>query len=405
MSQPAPSQPRVVLLSAEYPPLPGGVGDYTAQLADELHAQNVAVVVLTGTTDQQVKKEETAFPVWRTITNWGRGLRRQVETALKEWQADLVHIQYQTGAYAMKPAVNLLPSRLEVPVIVTLHDLRMPYLAPKVAPLRRYVTRLLLESTQQVIVTNREDYARLMALAPPSQDPDIYVLSRPLEPAPLHIPIGTNIEVTANVDRQTVRQELEISPDETLLVYFGMLNRTKGVHTLLDALNMLPPQVRLLIIGGTTQTAADREYAQELEQRMLQLERSERLIRPGYLQPERVSALLQAADIAVLPFTDGAAYRRGSLLAALAHGVPTITTQPRMQLDPSLRQAAVLVAAEQPEALVQAVEQIRADVELRTRLSSQAKALVEQFRWDAIAARHRELYARWGTQANNADPD
>jgi hypothetical protein len=41
-----------------------------------------------------------------------------------------------------------------------------------------------------------------------------------------------------------------------------------------------------------------------------------------------VSALLHAADAAVLPFTAGVTGKSGALLAALGHGVPTAVTVP-----------------------------------------------------------------------------
>ena len=43
-----PHEPRVTLLTGEYPPAVGGVGDYTATLAARLRRLGVAVAVVTG---------------------------------------------------------------------------------------------------------------------------------------------------------------------------------------------------------------------------------------------------------------------------------------------------------------------------------------------------------------------
>ncbi len=42
--------------------------------------------------------------------------------------------------------------------------------------------------------------------------------------------------------------------------------------------------------------------------------------------PERLSRDLQSCDLLVQPYTDGVSTRRGTLMAALAHGLPVVTT-------------------------------------------------------------------------------
>ena len=58
----------------------------------------------------------------------------------------------------------------------------------------------------------------------------------------------------------------------------------------------------------------------------------------GFAAPDQVSAHLLAADIAVLPYREGANLRHGSLHAALAHGLPVVTTSPtRWRIGPGRR--------------------------------------------------------------------
>jgi glycosyltransferase involved in cell wall biosynthesis len=54
-----------------------------------------------------------------------------------------------------------------------------------------------------------------------------------------------------------------------------------------------------------------------------------RIKAPGYLDAESVSMHLQASDVALFPFIDGASTRRTTLMAALANGVATVTTMGR----------------------------------------------------------------------------
>ncbi|HYF61636.1 MAG TPA: glycosyltransferase [Herpetosiphonaceae bacterium] len=386
---------RVLLLTAEYPPQPGGVGDYTAELAAALTAQGVAVAVLTGAGEGA---DGAAFPVWRRVRNWSRRLRADVQAAMTDWRADLLHIQYQTGAFGMKPAINMLPSRLDAPAVVTMHDLHMPYLAPKVAPLRRYVTRLLIESCRAVVVTNAEDQARLLGVAPVTDDPDLYALSQPLTPPPVLIPIGVNIAVQPAPDRAALRRDLGLPADGTLVAYFGLMNHTKGVHTIIESLQYVPETTHAVIIGGGAHTPEDVEYDQLVRATIERLGVADRVHWTGYLSAEEVSRTLQAADMAALPFSDGASYRRGSLLAALAHGLPTITTPAHLPLEPALRdeREVLFVDAGDSINLALAVERLTMDADLRASMAERGRVIAGSFRWDAIAAQHRDLYGKIG---------
>ena len=48
------------------------------------------------------------------------------------------------------------------------------------------------------------------------------------------------------------------------------------------------------------------------------------VITPGRLKADELSLRLHASDVLLLPFTDGVSSRRTTLMAGLAHGVPTV---------------------------------------------------------------------------------
>ncbi len=129
---------------------------------------------------------------------------------------------------------------------VTFHDLRVPYLFPKAGPVREWVTRMPARSSDAVIATNDEDYAKLSTF-------NLKLLTL--------IPIGSNIPTTPppNHQRSAWRVQLGVAENETLLCYFGFLNESKGGETLVRALAQTA-NVKLLIIaeqvGASDQTNA-----------------------------------------------------------------------------------------------------------------------------------------------------
>ncbi len=404
--------------------MPGGVGDYTRRLAGALAARGHTSTVLTiaGERFQIVRSEAPGTPpsqLPRADAGWGWRMWRDVIVALLATRPDILHIQYQTGAYGMHPAVNFLPWRLRsVPgrpaVVVTAHDLLPPYLFPKAGPLRAWVTRRLLVDADAAVVTNDEDLVRLVDPRPPTEgacSPSIVRRSS----TPLHvIPIGSNIPVAPppGYDRDAWRARLGIAPHETLVAYFGLISRSKGLDTLLDALTRLPATVRLLVIGGEAAAPQDVAFAEEVRARLAATPAlRSRVTITGYCPEAEVSAHLLAADLAALPFADGASFRRGSLLAALAHGLPVVTTvrargqeaeareqQPEVGAYPlaaawlQLQAAALFVPAGDAAALAGALERLAGDAALRAALGAAGRTLAAHFSWEMVAMRHEAVY-------------
>lgn len=394
--------------------MPGGVGDYCVRLLQALGArQNSALelAILTMRNGSLMMLDgASSLAQFGNMPDWGWGIWRPVRAALRSWKPDVLHIQYQTGAYAMHPAINLLPAVLgrfgpRPALVVTAHDLLLPYLAPRASWLREWVTYRLMADSDALIVTNSDDLlavrgaAAEVAMSAAAGLP-IYQAHRKLPGhVQLHmIPIGTNIEAVmpAGYKRDAWRQQLGCDSDTVLLAYFGLISHSKGLDTVLDALEQLPAQVRLVIIGGEAAAPQDQAYAETLRMRIRSGPLQQRVYVTGHCSAEDVSAHLLAADLAVLPFKDGASFRRGSLLAALAHGLPTITTQPRAapESGPQLvdGQNVVLIPADNAAALVAAISGLALEPELCMRLAEAARQLATSFSWHDIAEQHVHVY-------------
>ena len=399
----------LALLSGEYPPQPGGVGDYTHQLAVALRQRGHAVAVLTIQGGRLLayapppgaapgEEDPRQILAAHTGLDWSPRCWPAVVAALDQLRPSWLHIQYQTGAYSMRPGINFLPWRLRsLPgrpmVAVTFHDLRVPYLFPKAGPLRQWVNTRLAADSDAVIATNPTDATQLQALIPhPST-----LIPHPSALSPQLIPIGSNIPVAPppGYTPAAWRARLGAPPDALLVAYFGLLSPSKGVDLLVEALATLRRPWRLLLVGGGASVPSDLAHAQAVRARIAALGLTARVIETGHAEAAAVSAHLLAADLVALPFRDGASFRRGSLLAALAHGCVVVTTQPADPADAALlAPAAELVPPDDPSALAAALARMAADAPARAARAAAATALAAHFGWATIALRHEQLYLR-----------
>jgi glycosyltransferase involved in cell wall biosynthesis len=113
----------------------------------------------------------------------------------------------------------------------------------------------------------------------------------------------------------------------------------------------------------------------------------------GFLSDARVSAHLQAADMLVMPYRDGASLRRGTLMAALAHGRPLITTTPAAPTPQLISgENCCLVPVGDAAALGTAVQTLTNDADLCKTLGQGAAELAEQFSWGKIAEETAVFY-------------
>lgn len=368
----------------------GGVGDYTAVLRRALAELGVETCVVTSTParPQRGADDDPVFPV---VRRWDWSSLRTVRRIAQEWRVDIVHVQYQAAPYGMRLPIHLLPRFLrfslpDVRTAVTFHDLRLPYLFPKAGPARRWAMAALMRYSDAAIVTNREDEAALLGFN--------------LQRTAHMIPIGSNIEpsLPKGFERAAWRSRWGIAESDVVLAYFGFLNASKGGQELITALGVLLRRgfpAKLLMIGGKVgaSDATNREFAQQVEAQIEQEGVGAHVIWTGYLAPEEVSAAFAISDMAVLPYADGVSFRRGSLMAALAHGVPVITTAPRVHLPELLpEQNVVLVAPGQAGEIVEAVMRVADHAGLRTRLGEGARKLSETFRWEVIAQKTLAVY-------------
>jgi glycosyltransferase involved in cell wall biosynthesis len=377
----------------------GGVGDFTREAGLALNGLGAQVSVISSTGAGMVPSSDegttigrdglrlTLFPV---VQRWNLSSWSRIIELLRRIKPQILNIQYQTAAYQMHPAVNFLPWRLRrcdqrPKVATTFHDLKLPYLFPKAGPARRWVTKALIGGSEGNIVTNVEDQMQAQTYGARN----------------LHlIPIGSNIHPQAppGYDREGWRKRWGVGPEETLLSYFGFLNESKGGEVLFRALAQLVHsghKAKLLMIGGRVGSSdpTNIAYLQKMEALIEELNLTEYISWTDYVGGQEVSANFWASDICVLPYRDGVSFRRGTLMAALAHGMPIVSTYPQVEVAEIIEgENMALVPPDDVKALAGKIAQLAASSALRRRLARGAVELSNLFSWQSIAEKTMKVY-------------
>jgi len=382
---------KIGLVTGEFPPMEGGVGAFTQELARALADLRHEIHIITDRRarpfDARRRWQDLLEPVdldfaqlHPNVKKWRWTAVSQIADVALRYNLDVVNVQYQAAAYNMRSAaINLLPWRLKglTKTAVTFHDLRVPYLFPKAGPLRQTAVTTMAKYAQGAIVTNRADYEALTAVVP-----------TPVR----QIPIGSNITTyTPNhIELHEAREILGLQPGDCLLGYFGFLNESKGADTLLHALASLEAHVHLVFIGGQTGSSDpsnNQSFLGQLQALIGELGLEARVHWTGFQPDQRVSTFLHAADLMVMPYRDGVSLRRGTLMAVLAHGRPLLTTAPATPTPELVHGENVwLVAPDDAAALAAAVQTLIGSPDLRAKLGQHAVQVADLFTWDKIAA-------------------
>ncbi len=178
------------------------------------------------------------------------------------------------------------------------------------------------------------------------------------------------------------------APDEKLVLLIGRLVYEKGFQLALAAMPRLierHPETRFLVAGSGTHERELRRQAEEL----VLMGHGHFL---GWMGDDVLHSLYRIADVCVVP----SIYEPFGLVAleAMASGCPCIVadTGGLREVVPH-EEAGLRFTARDPDSLVEMVERVFRDHDLRERLVAEAAEHVLRFDWGDVAARTAEIYA------------
>jgi hypothetical protein len=193
-----------------------------------------------------------------------------------------------------------------------------------------------------------------------------------------HLPIGSSLP-DARDQRSAARARLGAGDSQLVVAVYGSAHPSRLAGHCTGAIQRLVADrcdPLVLNIGAD---------APELTG----LSSSVRVLRPGRLPAAELGAWLAAADLALLPFIDGASTRRTTLIAALQQNVCVVSTDgPLTDQELATHPALSLTAVSDAAAFAETTAALAADRGRRAALAAQGRRLYEErFGWSAIAER------------------
>ncbi|MGC2274697.1 MAG: glycosyltransferase family 4 protein [Candidatus Binatus sp.] len=358
------------LITGEYPPDIGGVGDYTrligealARCGDEVHVWAPA--------NSSSTNEAGPIRVHRVPGKFGPRAMLAMERGIDRGSKSQVLVQYVPHAFGWKamnvPLCIWLASRQRARLGVMFHEVAYPM--SRAQSVRHNFLGLVTSAMAAILARS----ARRIFVTTPAWEPMLRSISRTRRPIQW-IPIFSNIPVVED-EAGTNAIRRRIAPNGGMIAgHFGAYGPfyAAGTTALLATGLAQDAALSVLLIGN-----GGTEFRARMIDRHPAL--ANRLHATGALAPADVSRSIAACDLMIQYYPHGVTTRQGSCMAPLEHGRPMVTTSGPLS-EPLWQEsrAVALAPANDLPALAALVHRLVGDGDERQRLGAAARDLYDR---------------------------
>ncbi|TVR74174.1 MAG: glycosyltransferase [Marinilabiliales bacterium] len=302
-----------------YPPRKCGIGTFTKNMVKAILAntghknphESMMIVALNEDNQEFDYPPEVKFTIRQNRQRDYADAARYINFS----ETDLCILEHEFGIYGGDDGVYILPllHRLEVPLIVTFHTvLKEPSYT------QRSIVEEIGKKAARIVVMSRRAFTFLR---------EIY-----------HIP-AEKIEVIEHgvpefekLSRKKAKERFGLEERKVLLT-FGLLGRSKGVETVINALPAIVekhPDV-LYIVLGATHPSVLRHTGEEYRNFLRRIVKTKGLEKHVYFNNEfvaedRLFEYLSATDVYITPYPNEAQITSGTLSYAVGSGCAVVST-------------------------------------------------------------------------------
>lgn len=358
---------KIAIICQNYPParFEGGISHYSALVARSLVQMGHEVHAFTSSEFSEPIKDmapQFGVEITRIDGPWNHSTVGTIKKVAERKKIDAMVLQYAPASYKTSFRLRWALTRFSCQKVTAFHTLWGQ-------GIDRLIAFLLLLGSHKIIATNSEIMAILERHIP-------FLLKRTY-----WIPIGSNILVSRGLN-------VEKTPSLPIVSYFGMIYPDKGVEMILDVVEAVMRKglrFAFKFIGGGIiyHSSYHTDFLHKLHRRRL-----EGVVDYlGLLPSEDVSRWLLGSRFVFLPFDRGLSDRRGSFMAALAHGKPILTAPPVVPMS-FIKNGIHALWPDKASVSSYAELFIRllSDDELLRQLEQGASRLSPNFTWERIAS-------------------
>lgn len=358
-----------------FPPTQCGLATFTSSLRDALiaHEGDEGLVVrLVDAPEAQPRHEVVAQIAAGDRAALHRGVARLND-------CDVVIVQHEYGVYGGRDGEDILPllDGLCVPSIVVLHTVPL-------SPTRhqREVLEAVVAKADAIVTMTVAGRDRLEA----GYNVDIRKASIIAHGAPDMAPT-------------TARTTAGFRSGRPMVLTWGLLGPGKGIEWGIEAMVHLRDLDATYVVAGQTHPKvalrAGESYRNALQERVRGLGLGATVTFDGrYRDPEALAALVQSADVVLLPYDSVDQVTSGVLIEAVAAGKPVVATRFPHAVELLGESAGILVTHRSPDEIARALRSLLTQRELAARMAQAAAARAPRLLWSAVAGQYRALAAK-----------
>lgn len=375
---------KIGFICSEYPPEPcGGIGTFVRELAERLTTEGhrVTVVGVYADVEQRQVQTRNGVEVIKLPADDGllgiysnrRRLFDEVSSLAKRNQIELVEVPDFEGYAAFW-------GKLNSPIVVRLHGTATYFsqeLGERPSRLIRWLEKQTLRAASQLISVSH------------------YAAKQTLQAFTLNMPYAVIHNGVSWPEEKQCKSDYSSSGN---VVYTGSLMHKKGVFSLVDAwakVQEAHPNAQLILIGKDTQ------HNGQSVRSLLEQKAGKRLnlMFTGHINKVTLQDHLRHADVAIFPsFSES--FGLGPV-EAMALAVPTIYTE--LSCGPEIvqhKQNGWLINPSEPQSIVDALEILLGQPDLREQLGRAGRTHAEQFSVDAQIANNIAAYQQLITKGS-----
>ena len=376
---------RILILNYEFPPLGGGAGKATYNLAKELVNLGNQIDVITCRMKGQPREEDVdGFTVYRVIS-WRKGLHDsgfrgafsyvlyanfKFLSLTRKNHYDVIHYFFGLPTAFL----SLLPGKhRKIPYFVSLRGSDVPNYDRSNSKLQlahqilKPLTKKIWKNADQVMAVTNSLKKTALRTAP---DQDIIVM-----------PNGVESIFFKDITR------INKNINHLKLISVARLIKRKGIQDILKALEELKdPTISLLVVGTGN-------YEKELKKMCKNLSLSNTVTFYGFCPPKELLMLYHKCDVFILP---SLAEAFGNVFAeAMACGLPIIGSNIGGIPDLVDKENGILVEPGNIDEIKNAILKMKVSKEMRIKMAeANRKKILECYAWEKIAKMHLSVYQR-----------